>query len=100
MITSRRGFLRSLGAGTAAAVAVHWPLRGTPQAVPFELLRPKQDDGIIRLNSNENAYGPSTKVADAIKSSTANRYPRMVSNTIKERIAGLHKVNPEQELLG
>src|SRR5439155_2027677 len=65
-----------------------------------ELLRPKQDDGFIRLNSNENAYGPSTKVADAIKSSTANRYPRMEYNPLAERIAGLHKVNPEQVLLG
>lgn len=102
MITSRRGFLRSLGAGTAAAISAHWPLTGTPRAAPFELSRPKQDDGFIRLNSNENAYGPSAKVADAIKSSSgsANRYPRLEYDWLVGRIAGVNNVKPEQVLLG
>jgi hypothetical protein len=90
MITSRRGFLRSLGAGTAAGIAVHSPLMGISRAAIFEPSRPKQDDGFIRLNSNENAYGPSTKVADTMKSSigSANRYPRMEYSWLVERIAG------------
>jgi len=102
MIISRRGFLRSLGAGTAAGIAVRWPLTGTPRGVTFEASRPEQNDGFIRLNSNENAYGPSTKVADAIKCSSgrANRYPRMQYNWLVERIAGVNSVKPEQVLLG
>src|SRR6266704_5338242 len=38
MIISRRGFLRSLGAGTAAGIAVRWPLTGTPRGVTFEAI--------------------------------------------------------------
>lgn len=102
MTTSRRGFLRSLGAGTAAGIAVHWPLTGASRAATLEPSRPKQDDGFIRLNSNENAYGPSTKVAEVIRSSigSANRYPRMEYNSLVERIAGINHVKPEQVLLG
>jgi histidinol-phosphate aminotransferase len=102
MITSRRGFLCLLGAGAAAEIAVHWPLNGTSGAATFEPSRPNQDDGYIRLNSNENAYGPSTKVADAIKYSggSANRYPRTEYNWLIERIASVNNVKPEQVLLG
>src|SRR5260370_27775174 len=89
MITSRRSFLRSLGAGTAAGIAVHWPLSGISRAATFEPSRPRQDDGLIRLHSNENAYGPSAKVAEVINSSigSANRYPRMEYSGLMERIA-------------
>ena len=102
MITSRRGFLRSLAGGAAARIAVQWPLKGVSRAAIFEPSRLNQDDGLIRLNSNENAYGPSAKVAEAIKSSmgSANRYPRMEYDSLTERIAGLHNVKPEQVLLG
>ncbi len=102
MITSRRSFLRSLGAGTAAGIAVHWPLSGISRAATFEPSRPRQDDGLIRLHSNENAYGPSAKVAEAIKASigSANRYSRMQYDWLVEKIAGVNKVKPEQVLLG
>ena len=102
MITSRRGFLRSLGAGTAAGVAVHWPLTDHLRTARFEPFRPGQDDGLIRLNSNENAYGPSPKVVEVLKSSvrSANRYPRMEYNSLAERIAAANRVRPEQVLLG
>jgi histidinol-phosphate aminotransferase len=100
MITSRRGFLRSLGAGTA--IATYWPLTGTSRASSFEPSRLEGDDGFIHLNSNENAYGPSAKVSDAIRSSigSANRYPRMQYDRLVERIAGINNVKPEQVLLG
>ena len=102
MITSRRGFLRSLGAGTAAGIAMTWPLTGTSRGATFEPSRPKQDDGFIHLESNENAYGPSAKVAEIIRSSTgsANRYPGLQYDSLVERIAGVNKVRPEQVLLG
>jgi histidinol-phosphate aminotransferase len=102
MITSRRGFLRSLGAGTAAVVAVHWPLTGASRATRFEPPSPLQNDGFIRLNSNENAYGPSPKVVAVMKSSigSANRYPRMEYKSLEERIAAANRVKPEQVLIG
>ena len=102
MITSRRGFLRALGAGTAAGVAVPWPLTDHLRTARFEPSRPGQDDGLIRLNSNENAYGPSPKVVEVLKSSvrSANRYPRMEYNSLVERIAAANRVRPEQVLLG
>ena len=102
MITSRRGFLRSLGAGATAGIAASWPLTGVLRAARFEPFRFTQDCGSIRLNSNENAYGPTTKVADAIRSSvgSANRYPRMDYAFLAQRIAALHNVKAEQVLLG
>ncbi len=101
MITSRRSFLR-FGAGAASAAAMRWPLAVVSRGGTFELFRLKQDDGFIRLNNNENAYGPSGSVGDAIKSAVAkaNRYPRMEYDALAERIANLHKVKPEQILLG
>ena len=64
--------------------------------------RVQQNDHLIRLDSNENAYGPSAKVADAIKSSfgSVNRYPWMEYGSLTEQIASLHNVKPEQVLLG
>ena len=102
MITSRRGFLHSLGGSTAAGIAVYLPLTGTSRAATFEPSRPKQDDSFIRLDGNENAYGPSTKVAEVIKSSvgSANRYPRMQYDWLAERIASVNNVRQEQILLG
>src|SRR5215472_10853877 len=102
MFTSRRGFLRSLGAGCATSIAVQWPLTPISRASTFEPSRLEKDNSLIRLNSNENAYGPSTRVANAIKSSigSANRYPRMEYASLAERIASLHEVKPEEVVLG
>ena len=46
-----------------------WALTDTLRAATLEPYRTRQDDGFIRLNNNENAYGPSAKVAEVIKSS-------------------------------
>ena len=96
MITSRRGFLRSVGAGAAAGIAAR-PLTGFSSDAPF-----KQDNGLVRLDNNENAYGPSKKVANAIQSSIegANRYPLMEDHSLAERIAEVHSVKSEEILLG
>jgi histidinol-phosphate aminotransferase len=101
MTTSRRGFLRSLGAGAAVGIAAQRPLPGLSRATTFEPIQFTQDDGLVRLNNNENAYGPSKKVVDAIQSSIGgvNRYPLM-DNSLAERIADQHSVKPEQVLMG
>jgi histidinol-phosphate aminotransferase len=91
-----------MGLGTAAATAVPWPLAGVSSAAVFEPTRPSNADGFIRLNSNENVYGPSRKTLEAIRAavSTANRYPYMHYDELTARIASFHRVKPEQVLLG
>lgn len=96
---SRRDFLR-IGAGAITA-AIPWRL--APDGAPSRESGPAApDDGLILLYSNENAYGPSVKVLDAITSAAqnSNRYPRMRYNSLAEKIAGIHHVSPEHVLLG
>ena len=101
MIRSRRQFLQSLGVGAAAGVAVRWPLDAVA-ASGAEPVRAGQPAGPILLDSNENAYGPSPKVADAIRSasSTVNRYAFRKDAEVTERIAASHGVKPGQVLFG
>jgi histidinol-phosphate aminotransferase len=100
VINSRRSFLCSLGLGTAAGLL--WPIRGSSQPITFEPGTYADPDGVIRLNSNENAYGPSSKVAGTIASvvAGANRYPRMQYGLLREHIAASHRIKPEQVILG
>jgi histidinol-phosphate aminotransferase len=96
---SRRDFLR-IGAGAVTA-AIPWGLAA--DGPPLLESAPKgPDDGLILLYSNENAYGPSAKVRNAITSAAqnANRYPRMRYNSLTEKIAGIHNVSPDRVLLG
>jgi histidinol-phosphate aminotransferase len=102
MIRSRRNFLRSLGVGAAAGALVHRPLGGVSLAETDEPRRNRQPDGFILLNRNENAYGPSAKVASAIRSATrkTNRYAFMRYGEVTKQIADFHRVKPEQVLFG
>ena len=103
MTTSRRDFLRLLGAGTTAGMAMHWPIMAASRSTAFEPSQSRQDDDdFIRLNNNENAYGPSPKVEEVIRSSggSANRYPFREYRWLLEKIAGANHVKPEQVLLG
>jgi histidinol-phosphate aminotransferase len=101
MISSRRDFFR-LGLGAATASAIQWPLTELSGACIFEPSRFQQDPRLVRLNSNENAYGPSAKVADAVKSAvgSSNRYAYMQYDALAESIANFHHVKPDQILLG
>ena len=96
---SRRDFLR-IGAGAVTA-AIPWRLAADGPPL-LESAPGGPDDGLILLYSNENAYGPSAKVRNAITSAAqnANRYPRMRYNSLTEKIAGMHHVSPDRVLLG
>jgi histidinol-phosphate aminotransferase len=98
MARSRRDFLRSLGLGAAVGAAVHWPLGDIAAAA--EPSRARTGDGFIRLDSNENVYGPTPEVASVIRFATGvvNRYPFMKYDEVTERIAAFHQVKPEQVL--
>jgi histidinol-phosphate aminotransferase len=97
MTASRRDFLR-FGVG-AATISLPWPLKSLATKGASSS---SSGDGLIRLYSNENAYGPSSKVSDAIKSAamSSSRYPRLEYHTLIERIATTHQTTGDRILLG
>src|SRR5262249_16285226 len=102
MSISRRRFFQQAAAGALAGVAtpVHSADRlfiGGASAAPDS-----QAAGPIRLDRNENIYGPSKRAIQAMRESLAltNRYPDSEYNGLFETIAALHKVKPEQVILG
>src|SRR5260370_19482372 len=102
MPMTRRNLLRGItAAGTAIAAGVRPaaafaptapkpPLPGAPGSVP------------VLLNRNENAYGPSEKVQAIIREAAvvSSRYPRGEYDALRKMLAELHKVKPEQIVLG
>ena len=102
MQLSRRTFLRSVGLGTISATSVQWPLPAWSPAAAFEPARNKEPGGPVRLDNNENVYGPSRKTAAAIRAAlgSVNRYPFNEYDGLIDRIARAHKVKTEQILLG
>src|SRR6201998_620626 len=59
-------------------------------------------DGIIKLNTNENPYGPSPRVLAAITSATdrLRLYPDPRASSLCETIAGCYDVAPEEVFVG
>jgi histidinol-phosphate aminotransferase len=101
MPISRRNLLRRFGA-SAAASAASLPINGRCLS---EVLQPShvgRPAGPIRLDRNENAYGPSEKAIAAMCEGTslANRYPGSECDDLINRIARMHRVAPEQVVLG
>jgi histidinol-phosphate aminotransferase len=73
--------------------------------MPAESLSAASTQGIagpIRLDNNEDAYGPSEKVLEAIRSAApeASRFPSVRAYELAERIAKSHNVTPDQVVLG
>ena len=90
----RRSFL---GASLAAAVGL--------AARPLETLSatgPTQDDGILRLGSNENSLGPSAAARRAVIEALAeaNRYTHRVATDLRRRLAEHHGVHESSVVLG
>jgi histidinol-phosphate aminotransferase len=104
MAISRRTLLGRLGAG-AAALAAESRLVADSIAVTSgaRLDATARSVGPIRLNRNENPYGPSPAVLSAIRdaaSAAASRYPDVEAEVLRRKIAALHRVAPEQVVLG
>lgn len=94
---SRRLFARSLGTGLGAA------LFGPRLDAPADARVPKgQPEDAIQLNSNENPYGPAPGALDAMTASqkVAARYPDAVEKRLVDALAAMHKLEPDQVLLG
>jgi len=58
---------------------------------------------LIKLNTNENPYGPSPEVLEAIRAETTDSlrlYPDPASERLREAVAARHRLAPEQVFPG
>jgi len=58
---------------------------------------------VVKLNTNENPYGPSPRVLEALRAGTNDSlrlYPDPASTRLREVIAGRHDVTSEQVFVG
>jgi histidinol-phosphate aminotransferase len=102
MSLSRRSFLSTIGAG-AAGVAVLPALDRHSDALANVARIPRPvAAGLIRLDKNENPAGPfpSGRTAIAAAMSEAGRYPGAAENALRDAIAKMHGVKPEQVVMG
>ena len=92
LATSRRDWLK-ISAALAAGLSISTSLYAERKQLPA---------GMVLLNSNENAYGPSANtikaMADAMKLS--NRYPDDLHPQLKQQLATHWKVEPLNILMG
>ena len=76
-------------------------IRAMAGYVPGEQPR---DDGIIKLNTNENPYPPSPRVAEAIervlRSDRLRKYPEPVGTTFRQTAGRVLGVDPDAILVG
>lgn len=94
---SRRSFCKLL----STATGLKWANALTVGTDVFDSILPEAG-GFVELDRNENAYGSSTKVIDAIQRSAklANRYARVERDSLANAIAQFHRVDREEVLLG
>ena len=75
-------------------------VRGLTPYVPGE--QPKLAN-LVKLNTNENPYGPSPRVLDAVRAEAADTlrlYPDPNSDRLREGIAAYHGVKADQVFVG
>ena len=94
---SRRTFARLLGAGAASAV-----VRPVFSLAADPVAPAPATSEVVRLSSNENAYGPSPKALRAMTDSfgLSCRYPDDHADELVDALAKLNGVNRDQILLG
>ncbi len=100
MTISRRTLFRQLGAGTAAAIG----LPSLARAADLDRSIDTVERGLpIRLDRNENPFGPSSRVLTAVReaaSRSAGRYPDAAHASLRTALAVLHGVYVDQVVLG
>ena len=99
MTISRRHLLRRLGAAAAAATA----LPGVPSIAGVPVAAAASADGLIRLDRNENPYGPSPKTIAAMldaAQTSANRYSEAEAEALGQRLARFHSVPRDRLVVG
>lgn len=100
---TRRDFSRVIGQSLAFAIAAPG-LRAAHAAKPAArgaAARAAQPAKIL-LNFNENPYGPTPKALEALATCgpMAARYPDAAHDQVRDALAGMHGVKPENVLLG
>ena len=103
--SSRRNWLKSVGLGAGAVAittsvdSIIGDLRAAGmQTEHFPSATPNVNDGLIRLSSNENAFGPSKKAAEAMQSELLNlaRYTDATVEVLAQKIAKQEGVSEDQ----
>ncbi len=59
--------------------------------------------GLIKLNTNENPYPPSSRVLKAVQAAADGRlrlYPNPTAQLLREKLATLHRCKPENIIIG
>ena len=62
-----------------------------------------EDANLIKLNTNENPYGPSPQVLRAVKDAVDDRlrlYPHPTAEPLRKKIAALHDCSPDNVIVG
>src|SRR5437879_730686 len=87
---TRRHFAGALGAALGASLVPPAPARSAPAP------------GMVRIDSNENPYGPSPGALEAMSRSqtVAARYPDAVEERVIGALARLHGVTSDNVILG
>ncbi|MEP1870932.1 MAG: histidinol-phosphate transaminase [Paraglaciecola sp.] len=103
--SSRRKWLKSVGIG-ASAVALSSCVNSSVKELSaagmktdhFPTATPNLNDGLVRLSSNENAFGPSAKAVEAMKGELFNlgRYADATTNVLIKKIAAQEGVSEDQ----
>jgi histidinol-phosphate aminotransferase len=96
MTITRRQFTHLIGAGAAVAlVRPRFSLAASETA-------PTKGSAVVRLSSNENPYGPSTKALKAMSDAfgVACRYPDEHAEVLVSALAKLNGVGSDQILIG
>jgi histidinol-phosphate aminotransferase len=95
---TRRTFFKAAGLSAAVAASSRLPAEVLAWKEPPRVPR---TGGPILLNSNENAYGPFPSVLGMGNPfQDLNRYPDHHAELVRERVAALHKVEPERVITG
>jgi histidinol-phosphate aminotransferase len=70
-------------------------------SAPIPITAPGQRLQLIKLDSNENAFGPSARAIDAMRGvlAAAGSYPDDDCNPLRRKLAEHHRVQPEQVLV-
>src|SRR5436309_3167047 len=100
MAISRRALLGRIGAIAAGTAVAPSLAEASPPAIRNRGRTPFPP---IRLNRNENAYGPSARAIAAIQETartSAHRYPQADAEALRNKIADLHRVQSDQVVLG
>jgi histidinol-phosphate aminotransferase len=102
MATSRRTFLRLVGANSLAAAALSRPAAAFGGQVRDRSGIATDTAGVIRLSANENSYGPGEKVLAGIQQAFGriNRYPFQTVGNLREAVAGSNAVPTDHLTIG